>query len=151
MLRCGFSQKWSNFGYVYKHHYYQPPNTYSQHSFIHAISPFHLIFQEFVKDMRMRPLNRHYFVLQTNPGEQFYLFTSLAAWLVRKTGRDLEPPNEYDDPNSTIANILDHVRQMGVSIDFPPSKLKQGFGEQAIYVLDRLSGLYYIIAYLHVR
>ena len=92
--------------------------------------------------MRMRPLNRHYFVLQTNPGEQFYLFTSLAAWLVRKTGRDLEPPNEYDDPNSTIANILDHVRQMGVSIDFPPSKLKQGFGEQAIYVLDRLSGLY---------
>ena len=99
-----------------------------------------LYFQEFVKDLRMRPLNRHYFVMQTNPGEQFYLFTSLAAWLIRKTGRDFDPPQEFDDPNSTIANILDHVRQMGVSIDFPPSKLKQGYGEQAIYVLDRLSG-----------
>ena len=37
---------------------------------------------EFSSQMRMRPLNRHYFVLQTNPGEQFFLFTSLAAWLV---------------------------------------------------------------------
>ena len=73
----------------------------------------------------MRPLNRHYFVLQTNPGEQFYLFTSLAAWLIRKTGRMFEPPQEYDDPNSTIANILDNVRQIGVAIDFPPSKLNQ--------------------------
>ena len=73
----------------------------------------------------MRPLNRHYFVLQTNPGEQFYLFTSLAAWLIRKTGRMFEPPQEFDDPNSTIANILDNVRQIGVAIDFPPSKLKQ--------------------------
>ena len=37
---------------------------------------------EFVSELRMRPLNRHYFVLQTNPGEQFFMFTSLAAWLV---------------------------------------------------------------------
>ena len=95
--------------------------------------------EEFVKDLRMRPLSRHYFVLQTNPGEQFFLFTCLAAWLIRKTGRNYDPPQESDDPNSTIANILDNVRQMGVSIDFPPSKLKQGYGEQAIFVLDRLS------------
>ena len=38
--------------------------------------------QEFVAELKMRPLNRHYFVLQTNPGEQFFMFTSLAAWLV---------------------------------------------------------------------
>jgi len=95
--------------------------------------------EEFVKELRMRPLNRHYFVLQTNPGEQFYLFTSLAGWLIRKSGRTFDPPQEFDDPNTTITNILDIVRQMGVSIDFAPSKLKQGFGEQAIFVLDRLS------------
>lgn len=116
--------------------------------------------EEFVKDLRMRPLNRHYFVIQTNPGEQFYLFTSLAAWLIRKTGRNFEPPQEFDDPNTVITNILENVRQMGVSIgnyllwifapkikiffstlllDFAPSKLKQGYGEQAIFVLDRLS------------
>ena len=72
--------------------------------------------EEFVKDLRMRPLNRHYFVIQTNPGEQFYLFTSLAAWLIRKTGRNFEPPQEFDDPNTVITNILENVRQMGVSI-----------------------------------
>lgn len=95
--------------------------------------------QEFIKALKMKPLNRHYFALQTNPGEQFYLFTSLAAWLIRKTGRPFEQPQEYDDPNSTISSILDSLRQLGVSVDFPPNKLKQGFGEHALFVLDHLA------------
>ena len=95
--------------------------------------------QEFVAELKMRPLNRHYFVLQTNPGEQFFMFTSLAAWLVRKAGTRFDPPQETDDPNTTISNILEQLRKVGVTIDFAPSKLKQGFGEQAIFVLDRLS------------
>ena len=89
---------------------------------------FHQIYtllQEFVKELRMRPLNRHYFVLQTNPGEQFYLFTSLSAWLIRKCGIPFDQPQEFDDPNSTISNILDQLRKNGITIDFPPSKLKQ--------------------------
>ena len=94
---------------------------------------------EFTTDLRMRPLNRHYFVLQTNPGEQFFVFSSLAAWLIRRTGKNFESPQEFDDPNSTIANILDHVRRLGVTIDFAPSKLKQGYGDQALFVLDNLS------------
>ena len=94
---------------------------------------------EFTTDLRMRPLNRHYFVLQTNPGEQFFVFSSLAAWLIRRTGKNFESPQEFDDPNSTIANILDHVRRLGVTIDFAPSKLKQGYGDQALFVLDTLS------------
>ena len=94
--------------------------------------------KEFSSELRMRPLNRHYFVIQTNPGEQFFLFSSLAGWLIRKTGKQFDPPQEFDDPNSTIANILDHVRQLGATIDFAPSKLKQGFGEQALFVLDTL-------------
>ncbi|PSN44094.1 hypothetical protein C0J52_07657 [Blattella germanica] len=60
-------------------------------------------------------LDKHYFAIQTNPGEQFYLFTSLAAWLIRKTGRQFEQPQEYDDPNSTISNARDwraHLEQM---------------------------------------
>ena len=81
--------------------------------------------EDFVRDLRMRPLNRHYFVLQTNPGEQFHVFTSLCAWLVRKSGVPFDQPQEFDDPNSTISNILDHVRKIGVTIDFAPSKLKQ--------------------------
>merc|ERR1712012_196060 len=94
---------------------------------------------EFVAELKMRPLNRHYFVLQTNPGEQFFMFTSLSSWLMRKAGQDMDQPQEFDDPNTTISNILDRLRRFGVTIDFAPSKLKQGFGEQALFVLDRLS------------
>ena len=94
--------------------------------------------------------------MQTNSGEQFFLFSSLAAWLTRTSGRDFDPPQvwqfpttyfdnvmffqEFDDPNSTIANILEVVRDLGLTIDFAPSKLKQGFGEQALFVLDILAG-----------
>ena len=53
------------------------------------------------------------------------MFTSLAAWLIRKAGTPFEQPQEFDDPNSTISNILDVVRKLGVAIDFAPSKLKQ--------------------------
>ena len=94
---------------------------------------------EFVSQLKMRPLNRHYFVIQTNPGEQFFMFTSLAAWLIRKTGKDFVQPQEFDDPNTSISNILEQIRRMGAVIDFAPSKLKQGFGEHAIFVLDRLA------------
>nr|CAD7423710.1 unnamed protein product [Timema monikensis] len=94
---------------------------------------------EFVRDLKMKPLSRLYFVIPTNPGEQFYLFTSLAAWLIRKTNRQLEQPQEYDDPNSTIASILDNLRATGTSVNFPPNKLKQGCGQQAVFVLDRLA------------
>lgn len=66
--------------------------------------------KEFVKDLKMKPLSRHYFAIQTNPGEQFYLFVSLAGWLIRKCGQSFEQPQEYDDPNSTISNILDVLR-----------------------------------------
>ena len=42
----------------------------------------------------------------------------------------MDQPQEFDDPNTTISNILDRLRKFGVTIDFAPSKLKQGFGEQ---------------------
>jgi len=95
--------------------------------------------KDFSRKMNLKPINRHYFAIQTNPGEQFYMFTSLAAWLLRKAGRHFDQPQEYDDPNATISSILDEVRKYGHSIDFPPSKLKQGWGEHCIFVLDRLA------------
>ncbi|XP_064617714.1 intraflagellar transport protein 57 homolog [Liolophura sinensis] len=95
--------------------------------------------QEFSRKMNLKPLSRHYFAIATNPGEQFFMFTSLAAWLLRKAGKQFEQPQEYDDPNATISSILEEVRNFGHTVDFPPSKLKQGCGEHCIYVLDRLS------------
>ena len=55
---------------------------------------------------------RHYFALPTNPGEQFYYFTSIAAWLLQMCGKHFEMPQEYDDPNATISSILDETRSL---------------------------------------
>lgn len=68
--------------------------------------------KEFINELKIKPLHRQYFVVPTNPGEQFYLFISLAAWLIRKTEKQFEQPQEYDDPNSIIANILNCVREI---------------------------------------
>lgn len=38
------------------------------------------------------------------------MFCTLAAWLINKAGRPFEQPQEYDDPNATISNILSEVR-----------------------------------------
>ncbi|EEB20321.1 ift57/hippi/che-13, putative [Pediculus humanus corporis] len=95
--------------------------------------------QEFVKDLKMKSLSRHYFAIQTNPGEQFYLFASLAGWLIRKCGKSFEQPQEYDDPNSIISNIFDILRSLNINVNFPPSRIKQGFGEHVIYILDQLA------------
>ncbi|XP_039285721.1 intraflagellar transport protein 57 homolog isoform X1 [Nilaparvata lugens] len=95
--------------------------------------------EEFLKELKMRPIHKHYFALQTNAGEQFFLFTVLSAWLLRKLGLKFEQPQEYDDPNSTIASILDATRELGIVVDFPPNKLKQGSGKYAIYILNALA------------
>ncbi|XP_059828317.1 intraflagellar transport protein 57 homolog isoform X1 [Hypanus sabinus] len=95
--------------------------------------------ENLIRKNNMKALSRHYFALPTNPGEQFYMFTSIAAWLLNQAGRLFEQPQEYDDPNATITNILTELRALGGSVDFPPSKLKQGYGEQVCYVLDRLA------------
>ncbi|KAL1463682.1 hypothetical protein WDU94_015415 [Cyamophila willieti] len=94
---------------------------------------------QFSKNLKIRPLNRHYFALQTNPGEQFFMFTSLAAWLFSRAGLSMESPQESDDPNSLIATILDLTRQLNIPVDFPPNKLKPGFGQQVIYILDAVA------------
>ncbi|KAK6729136.1 hypothetical protein RB195_006279 [Necator americanus] len=58
-----------------------------------------------------KPVQRHYFVYSKNVGEQFFMFTSLAAWLIRKGGNEsYEMPQEFDDPNATIAGIMGHLR-----------------------------------------
>lgn len=94
---------------------------------------------DFCKQWGFRPLSRHFFALPTNPGEQFFTFTSLAAWLLTCCGRNFEQPQEYDDPNATVSNILDELKKLGASADFPPAKLKTGSGEQVCYVIDKLA------------
>nr|CAB3255401.1 intraflagellar transport protein 57 homolog [Phallusia mammillata] len=95
--------------------------------------------EHFLKKYNIKPFSRHYFAIATNPGEQFYIFTALSAWLINVAGRPFEMPQEFDDPNATVSGILEDLRRFGVNTDFPPSKLKSGSGEFACFVLDRLA------------
>lgn len=40
------------------------------------------------------------------------MFVILAAWLIRKGKKAFDTPQESDDPNATISNILDNVRRL---------------------------------------
>ncbi|XP_075993700.1 intraflagellar transport protein 57 homolog [Genypterus blacodes] len=100
-------------------------------------------YEEVLEKHNMKYLSRHYFVsspyLSSNTGEQFFMFTIIAAWLINKAGRTFTQPQEDDEPNATMANILAELRAFGVKVDFPPSKLKSGSGEYVCVVLDRLA------------
>ncbi|CAH8602688.1 unnamed protein product [Dicrocoelium dendriticum] len=93
----------------------------------------------FCRARHQKPLTRHYFAIPTNPGEQFHTFTTLSAWLIGKANGKIDPPQEYDDPNAIVATILDAVRELGHKVIFPPSKLKVGWGECCIDVLQMLA------------
>ncbi|KAK7944481.1 hypothetical protein WMY93_000209 [Mugilogobius chulae] len=102
-----------------------------------------LRYEELLARHNMKPLSRHYFVsspyLMANPGEQFFMFSVLAAWLLNAAGRSFTEPQEFDEPNAIVSNILAELRTFGVKVDFPPSKLKSGSGEHVCFVLDRLA------------
>ncbi|KAI1728392.1 intra-flagellar transport protein 57 domain-containing protein [Ditylenchus destructor] len=97
---------------------------------------------EFVpKSDSYKVIPRHYFVNRTNTGEQFFLFTHLAVWLINDKAQiaQLEMPHEFDDPNMTISNILGALKTKAIDIPFSPNKLKSGSGEQCLYILDKLT------------
>uniref|UniRef100_A0A0N5CH10 Intraflagellar transport protein 57 homolog n=1 Tax=Strongyloides papillosus TaxID=174720 RepID=A0A0N5CH10_STREA len=96
---------------------------------------------EFVRtNSSFKRIHKYYFVKSTNTGEQFFLFTNMAAWLIQKSGENsFEMPQEFDDPNITIGRILSQLKKFGITETFQTSKLKSGSGEMVIQILDLLS------------
>ncbi|KAH8369057.1 hypothetical protein KR200_010829 [Drosophila serrata] len=92
-----------------------------------------------LKEFKLKPLSRFYFVKATNPGEQFYMFTLICWWLCKKLGKDMERPQEYDDPNTVAAKIIQMLEEIDVPVDFQPNKLIRGAGPICLMVLDVLS------------
>ncbi|KAI1285995.1 Intraflagellar transport protein 57 -like protein [Halotydeus destructor] len=104
----------------------------------------------FCSEYKCKPLHRYYFSLQSNPGEQFYTFSCLSAWLIKnKCKLPIQGslnPQEYEDPNLTIAAILEglalalgHLELSSLPIDFASAKLKPGFGSEVLQVLSILA------------
>ncbi|KAH8282490.1 hypothetical protein KR054_007897 [Drosophila jambulina] len=92
-----------------------------------------------LKEFKLKPLSRFYFVKATNPGEQFFMFTLICWWLCKKLGKDMERPQEYDDPNTVAAKIIQMLEEIDVPVDFQPNKLIRGAGPICLMVLDVLS------------
>ncbi|XP_075153587.1 intraflagellar transport 57 [Haematobia irritans] len=92
-----------------------------------------------LSELKMKPLSRFYFVKSTNPGEQFYMFTLICWWLCQKLGKNMQRPQEYDDPNDVIARIVAILEEIDINVDFTPNKLIRGAGLNCIFVLDSLA------------
>ncbi|XP_055917076.1 intraflagellar transport protein 57 homolog [Eupeodes corollae] len=92
-----------------------------------------------LKEMKMKPLTKFYFVKSFNPGEQFFMFTSVCAWLLRKMGKNLDQPQEHEDPNEIINKILKILQEIDIVVDVPTNKLLQGAGPICLYILDSLA------------
>uniref|UniRef100_A0A914CP53 Intraflagellar transport protein 57 homolog n=1 Tax=Acrobeloides nanus TaxID=290746 RepID=A0A914CP53_9BILA len=52
---------------------------------------------------------------------------------------NLEMPQEFDDPNTLISNIVREIKLLEIPFDYSQNKLKSGAGEACLYVLDVLS------------
>lgn len=91
-----------------------------------------------LKEIKMKPLNRYYFLYSTNTGEQFFMFTSLCAFCARKMGKDFEQPQEFNDPTVLVSQIVKLLQELDISTDFPSNKLMAGAGFICYYVLDCL-------------
>lgn len=95
--------------------------------------------KQLLREMKMKQLHRFYFIRAVNSGEQFFMFISICAWLIRQTGRDFPPPQEFDDPNVVISKIVKILQEMEIQTDFPTTKLIQGAGPICIYIMDCLA------------
>lgn len=60
------------------------------------------------KHLDGRLLHAAYFVVpHPKPNEQFHYFCQIFAFLMKQNKFSFEAPEEFDDPNSTVANIME--------------------------------------------
>lgn len=86
-----------------------------------------------------KPLTHTYFAVASgNPAEQFYYFTSTCAWLMSLQGVSWKAPSQLDDPNSAVSALYSQLQQINAPTNYPPQKLKTGYGEHPCAVLKFL-------------
>eukprot|EP00033_Pygsuia_biforma_P002129 GCRY01002363.1.p1 GENE.GCRY01002363.1~~GCRY01002363.1.p1 ORF type:complete len:437 (+),score=137.97 GCRY01002363.1:188-1498(+) len=100
---------------------------------------YEVLFCDIFSFKRLEP---YYFAMAAKDAtEQFYYFTSLTSWLMSIKGNHFTPPQQFDDPNATATTIMVELKKMGLQIDFPASKIKQGYGEAVCEILNQLCDL----------
>jgi len=55
----------------------------------------------------------------------------------------MEMPHEFEDPNGTIARILNSIKEEKEfeNLNIPPNKLKSGAGKQCVLLLFHLTAI----------
>lgn len=86
-----------------------------------------------------KPLTHTYFALASgNPAEQFHYFCAVCSWVMSLQGIHWRAPSQMDDPNSTVSDLFSQLQQIGAPTNYPPQKLKQGYGDNCCAVLKHL-------------
>lgn len=86
----------------------------------------------------LKPLARTFFAYPaSNLSHQFRYFTELVSWALRLM-RIQTTWDEYDDPNSKVANMLLLLKDSGIQVNAVPGKLKQGYGDSVCLLLHTL-------------
>lgn len=94
--------------------------------------------QNFCKGREFKPLNRTYFALPGKASEQFPYFSTLVSWLLKEMEVNFIEWNEFDDPNAISNNIMEQLKALGFSAEFPVSKLRHGSGDAVCLALNFL-------------
>lgn len=95
--------------------------------------------QDFCTSTGCGVLLRTQFAMQSsNPAENFKTFASLVQWLMALNGNYTEQWDRFTDPNVTVTNMTNELRKVGINMDIPPHKLKQGHGSEVCVVLNSL-------------
>eukprot|EP00002_Diphylleia_rotans_P000998 TRINITY_DN10541_c0_g1_i1.p1 TRINITY_DN10541_c0_g1~~TRINITY_DN10541_c0_g1_i1.p1 ORF type:complete len:445 (+),score=93.56 TRINITY_DN10541_c0_g1_i1:163-1497(+) len=96
----------------------------------------------FCRPMSLPSIHGLYFLSpQEDHRSQFMYFAHLAAWLMTLSQYPAQQPDNFSDPNEIAKEILSDLRQMGVPLEYPASRLCIGYGFAVCDVLDRLCDL----------
>lgn len=65
----------------------------------------------------------------------------LVSWLLELNNQKVAGWNKYDDPTTASQNMVLECKKLGIELDMPASKLKQGHGDGVCSLLLKLSQL----------
>jgi len=88
----------------------------------------------------IRAISKHYFGVDKvkSSTSQFYTFACICTWLCEECGRPMDMPDENDDPEDIMANIVQEARSLGISQNFSPLELTAGNGSTCLELLEWL-------------
>jgi Intra-flagellar transport protein 57. len=89
--------------------------------------------------------NEFLFPSTSSPNKQYNVYIEIIQWLLvlidkqAKQSILLEVEQEYEDPNLIAHKLLDCLRSLNFTSDYPSIRVKQPFGEVACNILDFLT------------